>query len=453
MGRKLPWFRLYSEIITSPRVEMLSFEDQRHFVWILCLKNEGILDDEKMPSKEFRERVIAKKLGLDVERLKDMRVRLMDMSIIDADFQPVSWDDRQMVSDSSSERVKRYRERQKIKENNEKPQQPKDDSACNVTETAQEADTPVIETYTDVGGCDPDEAAQDFDDPPLTDADVWGAPDLSTLVENPCEPNLDEARHFLDAFGGAITFQTFDDTKQNPKLARILPGSLDDHAKTLADINAAGGGIYFAVNEQLGTGRNAESTKRVRALFADLDGAPLKPVRDFFLPPHIIVESSPGKFHAYWLVKNCPLAVFADMQKAIARRFNSDPKVCDLPRVMRVPGFCHRKGEPFPTWVIEFNEMEPYQFQRLAKVFKPAKEEKPTFTGTFQSGDWTARGVVEGQRNNTLFKRACAARAKGKDYGQIMSELMADNAACNPPLPIPEIQIIARQAVKYGVAP
>lgn len=365
-----------------------------------------------------------------------------------------------------------------------------------IVQTSCTTITPVIEIYTDTRDAPeiPDDCAEEFeDDPQLTDDDVWGPPDVESISEyfdelwdayhdateaahepqggdcsanpssptgavseapqNALQPNLIEAQAFLDCFPGAITFQVFDDTKVNPKLARILSGPLSQHADTLADLNEQGGGVYFAVNEQAGDGRNAGSTKHVRALFADLDGAPLRPVRDFFIKPHLIVESSPGKYHAYWLVRNCPLAAFREAQKAIARRFGSDPKVHDLPRVLRVPGFQHRKGEPFQVRVIEQSEHEPYQFQRLAKAFKPEpKQEQPTYSGTTDqaSRDWSARGVAEGARNSTLFKRACAARAKGKSFSQILSELLADNAVCSPPLPPAEIQIIVQQSMKYA---
>ena len=43
----------------------------------------------------------------------------------------------------------------------------------------------------------------------------------------------------------------------------------------------------------------------------------------------------------------CPLDEFKERQVLLAEMFDGDPKVCDLPRVMRLPGFLHQKGEPF----------------------------------------------------------------------------------------------------------
>ncbi len=88
---------------------------------------------------------------------------------------------------------------------------------------------------------------------------------------------------------------------------------------------------------------------RVRALFVDLDGAPLLPVLEHTSPPDIIVESSPGKWHAYWRVQDCPLDQFKSAQHRLAAQFQGDTSVCDLPRVMRLPGFFHHKADPYMT--------------------------------------------------------------------------------------------------------
>lgn len=107
-----PWFRLYAEFISDPKVQLLAFEDQRHFVALLCLKCNGILDSTAT-NPEHRERMVAKALGLDVATAAEVRRRLDEAQLIAPDWQPLRWSDRQYESDSSTERVHRYRERQK----------------------------------------------------------------------------------------------------------------------------------------------------------------------------------------------------------------------------------------------------------------------------------------------------------------------------------------------------
>lgn len=162
--------------------------------------------------------------------------------------------------------------------------------------------------------------------------------------------------HHLDA-KGIFTFQTFDDCKdrKDRSLARVLHGTLEQHFAALASIQEKGGGIFVMVNEGDGvihtgktTCRNAENVVAVRSVFVDLDGSPLAPVLKG-LYPSIVVESSPDRWHGYWLTHDCPLDDFRKRQQQIAAKFNGDPKVIDLPRVMRLPGFFHQKAEPFMT--------------------------------------------------------------------------------------------------------
>lgn len=75
----------------------------------------------------------------------------------------------------------------------------------------------------------------------------------------------------------------------------------------------------------------------------------LDPARIVRLPPHIVVETSPGRWHAYWLVTGIEPAEFQSALQELARKFGGDPKVGSSAQVMRLPGFPHQKGEPFPT--------------------------------------------------------------------------------------------------------
>src|SRR5262249_35930198 len=139
-------------------------------------------------------------------------------------------------------------------------------------------------------------------------------------------------------------------------LAKILHGTLARHWDTLAALNAQGAGIYFTSNETDFKGRKTNNIKRVRAGFSDLDGAPLEPVNETKLPPHIDNGPPPAPYHPYYTIGDAiPLAQFEPLQKAIAARFNADPSVHDLPRVMRLPGFIHRKGEPFLVRILQIN--------------------------------------------------------------------------------------------------
>jgi hypothetical protein len=104
------WFRMYAEFVSDAKVQLLAFEDQRHFVALLCLKCNGTLDSEA-PSTAFRDRMVAKALGLQPDAAIEARRRLVEVGIITDDWQPVKWSDRQFESDSSAERTRAWRER------------------------------------------------------------------------------------------------------------------------------------------------------------------------------------------------------------------------------------------------------------------------------------------------------------------------------------------------------
>jgi hypothetical protein len=161
------------------------------------------------------------------------------------------------------------------------------------------------------------------------------------------------AQRFLDLLGKGelFTFQTFDDDseRKNKRLVRVLHGTLDQHGPALSGLNDAGAGVFATINRTDGEGRAAGNIVDVRALYVDLDGAPIAPVMAHVMPPSIVIESSPNRFHAYWLTDNCPLDQFKSAQQRLIQQFNGDKSVCDLPRVMRLPGFIHRKAEPFMT--------------------------------------------------------------------------------------------------------
>lgn len=43
---RLPWLRLYHRIIDDDKMRLLAFEDRWHFIALLCLKREGVLDEK-----------------------------------------------------------------------------------------------------------------------------------------------------------------------------------------------------------------------------------------------------------------------------------------------------------------------------------------------------------------------------------------------------------------------
>ena len=238
--------------------------------------------------------------------------------------------------------------------------------------------------------------------------------------------NIKESERFLKALCGdsTPTFQTFDDDKdrsaENRKklgydpYAKVFHGNLDIHNNALIQLQMDRAGCFIMVNEGDGiihdalqgqkkptTCRNAHNVVRVRAAFVDLDGAPLEPIVQS-LKPHIIVESSPGRYHAYWKMSDCPIDKFTSIQKAIIKKFNGDRSVHDIPRVMRVPGFIHQKGEAFETRIIETNNIEPYTLHELVTGLQLHLDNHNAQSSDEESNDDPFQGNNEGGRTKCI---------------------------------------------------
>ena len=269
-----------------------------------------------------------------------------------------------------------------------------------------------------------------------------------SAVLKPHEPTVDlaEASRFLAmlAEGAPVTFQTFDDdaARKHPKLASIAHCELDACSARLTNLNAAGAGIFWMVNCGDGAGRANGNVTCIRALFLDLDGAPLGPVLAAGVDPHAVVESSPGKWHVYWMVTGCPLAQFKPAQQALAAKFGGDVTVCDLPRVLRVPGFLHRKGEPFATRIVSMEPMQPYTFgtlvQRLGLDLSAPAPAAPRVAAA--TGEIVGK-VTAGGRHEHLRRKLADLNWRGIPEAGIRAALhQINDRECEPPKTAPEVE-------------
>ena len=96
----LPWFRMYAEFAGDPVVQSLAFEDQRHYIMLLCLKCAGTLDKDLPPA--VRDPIVARALGLDKASADEVRRRLMGVGLIDKLWHPSAWEKRQFRERSGS---------------------------------------------------------------------------------------------------------------------------------------------------------------------------------------------------------------------------------------------------------------------------------------------------------------------------------------------------------------
>ena len=84
-----PTLRMFEALATDANIQILAFEDQRHYMMLLCLKANGTLDTQHTISA-YRERVIARALGLDPFTAAEAKRRLIDGALIDDQWQPLA---------------------------------------------------------------------------------------------------------------------------------------------------------------------------------------------------------------------------------------------------------------------------------------------------------------------------------------------------------------------------
>ena len=140
---------------------------------------------------------------------------------------------------------------------------------------------------------------------------------LETTISGLFTPSYSTATELLELYNEDLvfTFQTFKDSPTCTAFPSYFTGCLNDPATQarLAAANNSGQGVFFMVNGGNGKGRDAESVTSIRALVADLDGAPIGPVLSCELEPTIIIESSPGKYQAHWIIE--PIAITEQNRK------------------------------------------------------------------------------------------------------------------------------------------
>lgn len=254
-------------------------------------------------------------------------------------------------------------------------------------------------------------------------------------------------------------------------------------ASWLRDANAlsSGGlsGVYFTVNETDGGGRKAKNVTRVRALFVELDhGALTSDHLDQFVGHFkcsALVESSPGKVHAYWFLRDsaeCPLEKFGPLQLLLASRFaalRADTSCHDLSRVLRIPGFYHMKSiaidSPWvvrlhhcdATWRYSVNEILGHcgidaEFITAFKTSSSIKPQSSSPAASAVAGKYAEfQGAGDGSRNDSMFHYCLEhlLRNRGMNADEALGSCIVVNQYNAPPLDRSELEAIVASAWRF----
>lgn len=249
------------------------------------------------------------------------------------------------------------------------------------------------------------------------------------------------------------------------------------HAQ-LAARNAAGAGVYVVIN---GGGTTKGEINEIRAFSIDYD-SPTRTREELDahlsrcpLPPSIIVESSTGKWHVYWLVSDYPLDLIDGYDHCLngfIAYMQGDPNANKRTQLLRVPGFYHTKGKPFLSRLVECRPELRYRWEDmwtwLSSVVPPPPPPIASLSPPSPSTDdsqryaqaalgkavETVRETPEGSRNVELNRQAigpyglakgghisvdtvteyltCAAMEAGLDEAEIVRTLRSAERAADP---------------------
>jgi len=297
------------------------------------------------------------------------------------------------------------------------------------------------------------------------------------------KPNWSEARRQVDTIAGQVNaeamFQVFDDKGEDGRLAEYRYGRLSDQAiqKWLIVKIKAGCGVFVVVNRTDGQGRRRHNITHYLAAFVDLDGKPLP--TEWRIAPDIIVESSKGRWHCYWLLEpGTDLAAWSDCQARLAACYGGDAKVIDAPRVMRIAGFDHQKAAPFRSRLVEcpdpkdvrLGEFNRHTLQELAGAH-PADVKAPRAHAEKADAavdiKWNTTDALErasaylasletpetGNRNNTAYGIACKLNDMAVSAEESLELLTRWNDGLDDPLPEHELAHVIKSASRYKQNP
>lgn len=180
--------------------------------------------------------------------------------------------------------------------------------------------------------------------------------------------------------------------------------------------------------------RTKEDIQTIRHLYADIDhdgpAALAKIHQSNLVPsPNYTVNTSPDKFQVVWRVENISPEQAEVLQRAMARKFGSDPAATDSTRVLRVPGFLNRKydtefwvnAEKHTERVYQLHDFrlrtEPIEsdFRPRHHSQAPASSESRPLSQSEHDWAFAKRALARGDDPEVVIQRIADYRENGKD--------------------------------------
>lgn len=281
---------------------------------------------------------------------------------------------------------------------------------------------------------------------------------------------MNETEQYIQAIkgnvGANVWFAAINDNNNQSGLIDI-PGTYSAVEPELRRWNAKGYGIFMCINnlKKNATARNANNITEITYVFIDIDETG-KTYEETYLPlePSIVVETSLSgrKWHGYFKIKDCSVEQFRSLQQRLIAFYKSDNNIKDPCRVLRVPGFNHRKGEPVPVKLKKCDPSIEYTVQEIidAHPVKDFKEKEKREFQTVATGDEAFSQFIEyaknmkadeGDRHYTLKKLAIEGKANGFSPDQVYTagELYAEVAGISGRLNGKEVEEVVKWVFEH----
>lgn len=221
-------------------------------------------------------------------------------------------------------------------------------------------------------------------------------------------------------------------------------------------LNADGYGIFFTPNSFNGA-RRAENIKKINYWYIDIDKCNKEDAFKKLLKspalPTFIIETKNG-YHVYWKAINATVDNFEDIEKRLIYKFNADPAVKDLPRLLRMPSYNHCKEEPFLINIVHKTEIS-YSEKQMMFAFKrePKKQYKPITTSDFRCVSpeklLKPQYIHGGERNCKIFKKGIFLKRLGASEYETTELLRWLNQNISEPLEQSELETIIKRYSRW----
>lgn len=211
----------------------------------------------------------------------------------------------------------------------------------------------------------------------------------------------------------------------------------------------AGREVYFCAHLLTGRKRVKETAAPIVCLWGDLDGAAIP---DGAFKPTAVVESSPGRWHAYWrLADAIPPGVAEDLNRRLAGAIMADRSGFDLTQLLRVPGTLNHKY-PDRSTRVKVRELDAARAYCAGELDRGLPKEADG-RRWYAAAPPVVTRIPPGRRNEELTSLAGTMRRRGMGEEEMFAALaVANRKRCDPPLEEKEVRGIARSVARYEPA-